>query len=249
MSLYARFCSACLLFLMLPLSVGAVVINEIRIDQSGPDRDEYFELAGHPGESLDGLSYVVLGDSHRGGSGVVETIVSLSGHRIAANGFFLVAERSFSLGAVVDFSTRLNFENNDNVTHLLVSGFSGDNGDDLDVDDDGVLDRPVWGGLLDALGLVASTGAGDLLYSSTVIGPDEGVVPEHVYRTPDRSGAWRIGSGTFDTDTPGSANAPSSIVSVMAPPTWLLLVLGLALLFRGDTFRTQKSIRWPALMK
>lgn len=243
MSFFARLCSVFLLLFMLPLSAGAVVINEIRIDQPGPDRDEYFELAGHPGESLDGLSYLVIGDSSRGGSGVIEAVVDLSGYRIAADGFFLVAERSFSLGAVVDFSTRLNFENNDNVTHLLVSGFSGDSGEDLDGNDDGVLDRAAWSLSLDALGLVASTGAGDRLYSAAVIGPDEGVVPEHVFRSPDRSGAWQIGSGSFDTDTPGAANTSLKVVDVISPPTWMLFALGFAVLLLVEPRRTQKSMR------
>ena len=42
---------------------GDVIINEIRIDQPGSDVDEYFELAGAPGTSLDGLTYIVIGDS------------------------------------------------------------------------------------------------------------------------------------------------------------------------------------------
>ncbi|HEC20550.1 MAG TPA: hypothetical protein ENI97_14630, partial [Gammaproteobacteria bacterium] len=50
-----------LLGLGLAASAQAILINEIRIDQPGPDRDEYFELAGIAGESLDGLSYLVLG--------------------------------------------------------------------------------------------------------------------------------------------------------------------------------------------
>ena len=45
---------------------GQVVINEVRIDQSGSDADEYFELAGPAGQSLTGLSYIVLGDSSAG---------------------------------------------------------------------------------------------------------------------------------------------------------------------------------------
>ncbi len=35
---------------------GQVVINEVRIDQSSTDTDEYFELAGPAGQSLTGLS-------------------------------------------------------------------------------------------------------------------------------------------------------------------------------------------------
>ncbi len=33
-----------------------IVINEVRVDQTGTDNDEYFELAGAPGASLAGLT-------------------------------------------------------------------------------------------------------------------------------------------------------------------------------------------------
>ena len=242
MFLFVRLYGGVLLLCLISLPVSGVVINEIRIDQPGPDRNEYFELAGHPGESLDGLSYLVIGDSRHGASGVVEAVVNLDGHEIAADGFFLVAERSFSLGFPVDFNTRLNFENNDNVTHLLVSGFSGSSGDDLDVDDDGVLDRSPWGAQLDALALVASSGGGDRVYSTITIGPFGGAVPEHVGRVPDHNGIWQIGAGGLGADTPGFANAPPRSVEVIAPPVWMLLPGFLVFLLTGAR-QAQKSIR------
>ena len=52
-------------------TLAQVFISEIRIDQSGADTDEYFELAGTPGASLDGLTYLVIGDGS-GGSGVID---------------------------------------------------------------------------------------------------------------------------------------------------------------------------------
>ena len=70
---------------------------------------------------------------------VIEAVVDLSGQAIPGSGYFVMAESTFSLGTA-DYVTSLNFENSDNVTHLLVSGFSGADGDDLDTDDDGVSD-------------------------------------------------------------------------------------------------------------
>src|SRR5262245_57536207 len=103
---------------------GDPTINEIRIDQTGADNDEYFELAGTPGASLDGLTYLVIGDGTAAqASGVIETAVSLSGKSIASDGLFLVTEGTFTFApiATVDFvgpgSNPLNFENDDNVTH------------------------------------------------------------------------------------------------------------------------------------
>ena len=54
---------------------------------------------------------------------------------VPADGYFLAADSSFSLVLTppnsVDLVTPLNFEN-ENTTHLLVSGFTGADGDDLD---------------------------------------------------------------------------------------------------------------------
>src|SRR5262245_38993705 len=102
-------------------------ISELRIDQTGPDNAEYFELAGTPGASLDGLTYLVIGDGTAAqASGVIECVVSLAGKHVASDGLFLVTESTFTFApiATVDFvapgSNPLNFENDDNVTHLLV---------------------------------------------------------------------------------------------------------------------------------
>ena len=62
-----------------------IFINEIRIDQSGTDYDEYVELSGTAGTSLAGLTYLVLGDG-TGGSGVIEAVVDLTGATIPSSG-------------------------------------------------------------------------------------------------------------------------------------------------------------------
>ncbi len=199
--------------------LGDVVsINEIRVDQTGADADEYLELAADPGTSLDGLSYIVIGDgSAESGSGVIEAVVDLSGQQIPASGFFVAAEETFSLGTI-DLTINLNFENSDNVTHLLVSGFVGAPGDDLDVDDDGALDRIPWHAVVDAIALVEEENpptATEFFYLfGDRAGPDGSQSPAHVFRCPDGLGDVRVGS--FDPapsdpgsskDTPGAPNA------------------------------------------
>ena len=112
--------TALLLLLVPVVFAGPAVINEIRIDQPGSDVDEYFELSGPAGESLDGLTYLVIGDG-TGGSGVIEAVVDLSGATIPAGGFFVAAEASFTLGTA-DLTTSLGFENSDNVPPGRVIG-------------------------------------------------------------------------------------------------------------------------------
>ena len=194
-----------------------VYINEIRIDQPGADDDEYVELLGLAGDDLDGLTYVVIGDGS-GGSGVVEAAIDLAGQTIPADSTFLMAESSFSL-ATADYTTTLNFENSDNVTHLIALQFTGAVGDDLDTDDDGVLDVTPWLVVLDAISLVESPGSGDQYYASSLftpnnsavdVGPDGSFVPGHVYRCTTNFQDVRIGSfglSPFLDDTPGELNA------------------------------------------
>ncbi len=186
---------------------GSIQINEIRIDQPGGDDDEYFELSGPPGASLDGLTYLVIGDG-TGGSGVIESVLDLTGLTLDGAGRLVVAEGTFTLGTA-DFTAALNFENSDNVTHRLVDGFTGANGDDLDTDDDGVLDVTPWSAVVDTIALIEEENppSGTEYAYGPTIGPDGGFTPGHVYRcTPD--GDWTIGA--FDPvggdDTPGAEN-------------------------------------------
>lgn len=216
-------CLAGLIGLGLAASAEAILINEIRIDQPGADRDEYFELAGLGGESLDGLSYLVVGDSRRGKSGVIESVTRLDGLRIADDGLFLVAEDSFTLAATVDLVAELNFENGDNVTHLLVRDFSARNGDDLDRDDDGLLDSTPWSEILDGLALIASPGGGDKTYSETILTGLNGNAPAHAYREGTQQ-TWRAGNMSIGGDTAGLSNAA---LEVPEPGTLALLAAGL----------------------
>ena len=200
-----------------------VAINEIRIDQSGTDNDEYFELIGIPAGDLSGLTSLVIGDG-TGGSGTIEAVVDLAGQAIPPSGFFVAAEATFTLG-IADFTTSLNFENSDNVTHLLVSGFTGANGDDLDTNDDCVLDVTPWTTVVDGLALIEEanppTGTechyGDNLMLA-VVGPDGTFVPGQVGRDPDGTGPWIIGDfdPTNGTDTPGSSNIGTIPVELMS---------------------------------
>ena len=139
-----------------------------------------------------------------GAAGSIEAVVDLSGQTIQSSGFFVAAEGTFTLGSA-DMTTSLNFENSDNVTHLLVADFSGANGDDLDTYDDGVLDVTPWTSVVDCVGLVETVGSGDQIYCPTTVGPDGSFVPGHAFLCPS---GWQIGA--FDpvggNDTPGAVN-------------------------------------------
>ncbi len=209
-SLLSCLCVVALLVVLAAPALAQPQLNEIRTDQSGTDNDEYFELIGTPSSSLDGYTYLVIGDGS--GSGTIEEVTDLTGLTIPASGFFVAAEGTFTL-ATPDLTTDLNFENSDNVTHLLVSGFSGSNGQDLDPDDDGDLDITPWTQIDDCVALIETVGSGEETYCATTNGPDGTFVPSHSYDCP---AGWEIGAfaplGT--DDTPGTANPCVGVTSI-----------------------------------
>ena len=195
---------------LVPMTAMALNINEVRIDNVGGDTDEYFELAGMPGELLDGLFYIVIGDG-AGGSGVLESITDLSGLAIAADGYLSV-HNGATIGTCTtyDVEATMAFENSDNVTHMLVQGMTGVLQDDLDIDDDGVLDVIPWTGIIDSVSIIESVGTGDLYYGANEVGPDGTFVPGHALVC---NGNWIVGA--FDLclyDSPGADNAGSCAV-------------------------------------
>ncbi len=220
-----------------PTDVFALFINEIRVDQPGSDVNEYFELAGTPGESLNGLSYLALGDRRADeGSGVVEAVIDLDGLLMPASGYLLVAESTFSL-ATADHTMVLSFENLDNVTHLLVAGFSGSLHADLDANDDGLLDTLPWTTLIDSVALVDELGGGEQVYSDNRVGPVTGGAPFHIYRSPDGVGAFIAGNSVpgLSNETPGAANSGQTVPE---PTALLLTALGLLFMRFWRTSRT-----------
>ena len=188
--------------------VEGLGINEVRIDHSGVDDNEYAELIGPAGTVLDGYSYIVIGDG-TGGSGVLETIIDLTGLMIAEDGFLSLGKAEMTIATPDVIIDGLNFENSDNVTHLLVFGLTAVLDQDLDIEDDGVLDGSFWAEEVDSFSLLEIGYDGevlDLLYSDTVLGPVGDYVPAHVFRCPD-AGDWNLGVwGDLALDTPGEPN-------------------------------------------
>ena len=187
----------------------SVMLNELRANQSGADTDEYFELIGDPGTSLDGLTLIAIGDgSGDSPNGVIEEAVDLTGFAINAAGFFVVGEPEMLLGTP-DHAYELNFESGDQVTFMLVSGFTGVLDQDLDLDDDGVLDAMPWDAALDCVAFIEEADEySDHVYCTTTVGPDDIYTPGGARKCPDVDGDW-YDNGFYASDfvdTPGAAN-------------------------------------------
>lgn len=207
-----RFTVATLALCLAPAALAQnVVLSEIRVDEPGFDLSEYVELAGAAGTNLNGLSVIAIGDGDAGSpNGVVESVIALSGS-IGASGFFLVAEATFSFAATPDLYADFELESSDNTTFLLVSGFTGGVGTDLDTNDDGTLDLNPWTSVLSSVAFVRNASpdgvTDEFFYSATTVGPAAGDSPAHAYRCAD-SAAWKAGSldPANSNDTPGAAN-------------------------------------------
>lgn len=191
-----------------PGGIEGLGINEIRIDHSGTDDNEYIELIGDPGSLLDGYWYIVIGDG-AGGSGVLETVVDLTGMTIADDGLLSIGKAEMNIGIPDVIVDGFYLENTDNVTHLLVGGLTALLGDDLDVGDDGVLDDVYWAELVDEVGFLEIGYDGEvveLLYTDVILGPVGIYPPAHVFRCPD-GGEWYLGVfADLAMDTPGDLN-------------------------------------------
>ena len=208
-----------------PLLCGALLsvtappmLTEIRVDSLNPMLNiEYIELTGVAGDSLDGLSIVVIGDLEDlpgapiPNSGIIEAVISLDGLSIPDDRYMLISSSGLLL-PTPDFVAFLNLEDADNLTVLLVRACKCTLSDDLDFNDDGVLDSTPWSEIVDGLSFV-STSEGDLsewTYASARVGDGLGPLTFKATRCRD-TGDWRAGSASFHLgtlDTPGLPNAP-----------------------------------------
>jgi uncharacterized protein len=234
-----------LLSLILTLNIhSAVLISEIRTNQPGVDSDEYFELYSSSNEdNLANLTYLVIGDGPKG-SGVIEAVVRLNEHSFNKdNPFFLTTESSFTLtDTTADNITSLNFENDDNVTHLLVKNFTGINGEDLDSDDDGILDTKPWSAIIDGVSMIVKIGTEDHAYASTLglqsVGPNGSFAPAHVFRTMN-TGSFLIGGFNLgEDDTPGANNNTSHDREIIEKTIPEIQGIGMTGPFVGMTTKT-----------
>ncbi|RLS50991.1 MAG: hypothetical protein DWH90_00165 [Planctomycetota bacterium] len=196
-------------------------INEIRIDMAGTDTLEFVEIAGTPGLSVNDLTLIIIGDGSSGTSlsGFVERVRPLTGVSIPADGTLLIGNPATNpdvgngAGAA---GANLNndwIENSDNITIMLVRGFTGAISTDLDTNDDGTLDLTPWVEVVDSIALVESATVPPIgteyAYGANRIGPDGAFVPGHVWRCQD-TGCWNIGLFDIVANTAAGNETPGS---------------------------------------
>ncbi|BDZ54927.1 hypothetical protein GCM10025870_20000 [Agromyces marinus] len=155
------------------------VINEFSASTTGTDV-EYVEVLGAAAADLSAYAVLEIEGDSNSNMGVVDEVIALG--TADADGRYLAELPANAL-------------ENGTMSLLLVEGFTGAAGDDLDANDDGVLDDgPGLPSVLDSVA-VNDGGAGDLAYGDTVLG----VAYDGLAFAP--GGASRIPDGT-DTDSP-----------------------------------------------
>src|SRR6056297_3610583 len=162
-----------------PLAQAGIlpVINEFVVDHTGGDSETYVEIFGAPNTDYSSFTVIEIeGDGT--GAGTIDEAVALG--TTNATGHFATTLGAFDA-------------ENGTITLLLVEGFSGSAGTDLDTDNDGTFDVALpWTSLVDGVG--TSDDAGDFVYTSVDLAPNfDG-------NSFQPGGASRIPDGT-DTDT------------------------------------------------
>lgn len=128
--MFKRFFSACCIAAVVMNAAQAVIINEFWADDNSSDTNEFVELFGSPGESLSGLSLIVV-DGDTGGSTAssnfrrVTVQVDFTSEVLDSNGFFMIGDGP---DISVDLVLSVNSLQNASQTYALV--------DTLDIDFD-----------------------------------------------------------------------------------------------------------------
>ena len=208
-------------------------INEIRVSHTSFDNEsnnflELYETSGTSSVSTEGLSVVVLRESafFSATPGEIVEVYSLDGGSTDSNGFFLLHDDGF---AGTPDAGDVELPNVDliggEMTYVVVAGFSGSVGDDLDEADDGTLDSTPWTYVYDSITLDDLDDVNDPIadYSDdlggTIIeGLDDGFPLAAASAIPDGSNAFVASAADpFNDDsgdTPGSTNQTASPASI-----------------------------------
>lgn len=185
-------------------------INEIRISSGGSsdDTSNFIELFGEPGEALTDQALIVI--SGEFAPGAIDFAFDISGGTTDADGVFLLGNPGAYDFDAGDVTADFDFFGSPS-TVLLVEGFTGSAGDDLDTDNDGTFDVMPWTRILDGVSFVDGDGTPDFSYASSVVGPDGNFAPAGAARSPDGTGDFeQLDFGDQSSDTPGETNVATA---------------------------------------
>ncbi len=210
-----------------PVLSTNVKINEVRISHSTLDNDsnnfiELYDTNGTASLDLTGLTVIVLTDNFNGTpSGVISNVIPLDGGSTDADGFTLLYDDGSDVGIVKD-SGDLSIANLDfsgvPSTFLLVTGFTGAQGQDLDTNDDGALDVTPWVTRFDGVTLDSLSGTAGYGLGYPVVNSPDTFAAAGGRRIVDGSGTYSLLRFNDDgQDTPGFTNILAPGVRIIDP--------------------------------
>lgn len=262
-----------------PVARAEIRINEVYANPPGDEdlvnKIEFIELISTTGgiESLGGLTLLLI-DSNGANTGDIDEAWNLTSFSTGTNGLLLIGNNFDDVPLGGDFSGLVDpattfgdpgsdapiFSgmgnadmDNDALTLLLVSNFTGEVDQDLDPGNDGVLDTTPWNSIIDSLGWLDNN-AGVLegtIYTSVDLsqGGAGGFTPDDAARingnlTANSAAAWYGGeidgegiatafqSGdVFNLPAPDAEMTPGSTNFIVPEPASLaLLTVGLGLM-------------------
>jgi hypothetical protein len=192
-SRYVRVASLCLAGWSLA-APAQVYINEVLFNPPGTDSpNQYIELRGQPNYLLpNGTYFVTVNGSAANNPGTVCDLFDLSGKALGGNGLLILLQKTNSYAVNSNATVLANTNGpgwgsgssssvghtgpngqtdlpHPSLTFFLIQTFTAPAlGDDIDTNDDGVPDGPVWAGwrVMDSVGVLNNHGAGDVAYGA-----------------------------------------------------------------------------------
>ena len=180
----------------------AIKINEVLASHTGTDDTEYIELFGGSGESLVGLSLIVVeGDGSN--AGTIDRRIDFSDTDvIGTNGFFLIGNPTGlanNYNVTPNFEVDNNFLENSSLTVALVetSSISGNTISGVEV-------------VIDTVAITDGDVEDSFFFNAPVIGPDGSFFPAGVRRNADGVDTDTAADWTISNFSLGSDNTPTA---------------------------------------
>lgn len=229
----AAFLASLILGVALQSPCYGAVINEFFADDDGGDDAEFVELFGSPGESLSGLSFIVVdgdtsGNTTSSNFNRVTVQIDFTTESIPADGFFVLGGGTTPN---VDFSFGVNTLQNGSQTYALVrtADIAFDAEDDDELTEASV--NAITANLIDAVGSL-DNGEGDLVYfGAPDISDGTGFAIDSAQRIPngvdtDSAADWLTESTFPEKELADTAATPGTVNAAAIPePSSILMAL------------------------
>ena len=137
-------------------NMSVPLINEMVINTVGTDTNEFVEVLGEPDVDYSGLTLIEIEGDATSAVGTVDEVITLG--LTDLNGYWTTGYLNNAL-------------ENGTITLLLVQGFTGALGADLDTDNNGVFDVTPWTVIVDSIA-INDGGATDVSYSTLILLPN-----------------------------------------------------------------------------